>query len=50
MSLEPTTSRRSNESLPERLDAIVNNAGIAVGGPMETRQLPMSGESSWKST
>jgi NAD(P)-dependent dehydrogenase (short-subunit alcohol dehydrogenase family) len=24
------------ESLPERLDAIVNNAGIAVGGPMET--------------
>jgi NAD(P)-dependent dehydrogenase (short-subunit alcohol dehydrogenase family) len=25
-----------DESLPERLDAIVNNAGIAVGGPMET--------------
>ncbi|MDT7764303.1 MAG: hypothetical protein QOC63_3723 [Mycobacterium sp.] len=25
-----------NESLPERLDAIVNNAGIVVGGPMET--------------
>jgi NAD(P)-dependent dehydrogenase (short-subunit alcohol dehydrogenase family) len=25
-----------NESLPERLDAVVNNAGIAVGGPMET--------------
>jgi NAD(P)-dependent dehydrogenase (short-subunit alcohol dehydrogenase family) len=25
-----------NESLPERLDAIVNNAGIAVGGAMET--------------
>lgn len=24
-----------NESLPERLDAIVNNAGIAVSGPME---------------
>jgi NAD(P)-dependent dehydrogenase (short-subunit alcohol dehydrogenase family) len=24
------------ESLPVRLDAIVNNAGIAVGGPMET--------------
>jgi NAD(P)-dependent dehydrogenase (short-subunit alcohol dehydrogenase family) len=23
-------------SLPERLDAVVNNAGIAVGGPMET--------------
>jgi NAD(P)-dependent dehydrogenase (short-subunit alcohol dehydrogenase family) len=23
-------------SLPDRLDAIVNNAGIAVGGPMET--------------
>jgi NAD(P)-dependent dehydrogenase (short-subunit alcohol dehydrogenase family) len=23
-------------SLPQRLDAIVNNAGIAVGGPMET--------------
>jgi NAD(P)-dependent dehydrogenase (short-subunit alcohol dehydrogenase family) len=25
-----------NESLPERLDAVVNNAGIAVSGPMET--------------
>lgn len=25
-----------NESLPERLDAIVNNAGIVVSGPMET--------------
>jgi NAD(P)-dependent dehydrogenase (short-subunit alcohol dehydrogenase family) len=25
-----------NESLPERLDAVVNNAGIAVGGAMET--------------
>ena len=25
-----------SESLPEHLDAIVNNAGIAVGGPMET--------------
>jgi NAD(P)-dependent dehydrogenase (short-subunit alcohol dehydrogenase family) len=25
-----------NESLPERLDAIVNNAGVVVGGPMET--------------
>ena len=25
-----------NESLPERLDAVVNNAGVAVGGPMET--------------
>ena len=24
-----------DEALPERLDAIVNNAGIAVGGPME---------------
>src|SRR6478736_3196740 len=24
------------ESLPERLDAVVNNAGIAVSGPMET--------------
>jgi NAD(P)-dependent dehydrogenase (short-subunit alcohol dehydrogenase family) len=23
-------------SLPERLDAVVNNAGVAVGGPMET--------------
>jgi NAD(P)-dependent dehydrogenase (short-subunit alcohol dehydrogenase family) len=36
-------------SLPERLDAIVNNAGIAVGGAMETLS-PPSGESSWKST
>ena len=26
-----------DESLPERLDAIVNNAGIVVSGPMETR-------------
>jgi NAD(P)-dependent dehydrogenase (short-subunit alcohol dehydrogenase family) len=25
-----------NESLPERLDAIVNNAGVVVSGPMET--------------
>ena len=25
-----------SESLPEHLDAIVNNAGIAVGGPIET--------------
>ncbi len=25
-----------NESLPERLDAIVNNAGVVVTGPMET--------------
>jgi len=25
-----------NDSLPQRLDAIVNNAGIAVGGAMET--------------
>jgi NAD(P)-dependent dehydrogenase (short-subunit alcohol dehydrogenase family) len=25
-----------NESLPERLDAVVNNAGIVVSGPMET--------------
>jgi NAD(P)-dependent dehydrogenase (short-subunit alcohol dehydrogenase family) len=25
-----------SESLPERLDAVVNNAGIAVSGPMET--------------
>jgi NAD(P)-dependent dehydrogenase (short-subunit alcohol dehydrogenase family) len=25
-----------NQSLPERLDAIVNNAGIVVSGPMET--------------
>ena len=24
------------ESLPERLDAIVNNAGVVVSGPMET--------------
>ena len=27
---------RLDASLPERLDAVVNNAGIAVGGPMET--------------
>jgi NAD(P)-dependent dehydrogenase (short-subunit alcohol dehydrogenase family) len=27
---------RLEESLPERLDAVVNNAGIAVGGPVET--------------
>jgi NAD(P)-dependent dehydrogenase (short-subunit alcohol dehydrogenase family) len=25
-----------NDSLPERLDAVVNNAGIVVGGPIET--------------
>jgi NAD(P)-dependent dehydrogenase (short-subunit alcohol dehydrogenase family) len=25
-----------NETLPERLDAIVNNAGVVVSGPMET--------------
>ena len=25
-----------SDSLPNRLDAVVNNAGIAVGGPMET--------------
>src|SRR5689334_16667893 len=25
-----------DESLPKRLDAVVNNAGIAVGGAMET--------------
>jgi NAD(P)-dependent dehydrogenase (short-subunit alcohol dehydrogenase family) len=25
-----------NDSLPERLDAIVNNAGVVVSGPMET--------------
>ena len=31
-----TTSPPWSESLPERLDAIVNNAGIAVGGAMET--------------
>jgi NAD(P)-dependent dehydrogenase (short-subunit alcohol dehydrogenase family) len=27
---------RLDASLPDRLDAVVNNAGIAVGGPMET--------------
>jgi NAD(P)-dependent dehydrogenase (short-subunit alcohol dehydrogenase family) len=27
---------RLDASLPERLDAVVNNAGVAVGGPMET--------------
>ena len=27
---------RLPESLPERLDAVVNNAGVAVGGPVET--------------
>ena len=25
-----------DQSLPQRLDAVVNNAGVAVGGPMET--------------
>jgi NADP-dependent 3-hydroxy acid dehydrogenase YdfG len=25
-----------SDALPERLDAIVNNAGISVTGPMET--------------
>src|SRR4051812_45324652 len=25
-----------NDSLPERLDAVVNNAGVVVSGPMET--------------
>ena len=24
------------ESLPQRLDAVVNNAGVAIGGPLET--------------
>jgi NAD(P)-dependent dehydrogenase (short-subunit alcohol dehydrogenase family) len=27
---------RLHDSLPERLDAVVNNAGVAVGGPVET--------------
>src|ERR1700757_1727321 len=25
-----------DQSLPERLDAVVNNAGVAIAGPMET--------------
>src|SRR4051794_40594127 len=27
---------RLQDSLPKRLDAVVNNAGVAVGGPVET--------------
>ena len=38
-----------SESLPERLDAVVNNAGIVVSGPMET-VTPDGWRNSWRST
>ena len=31
--------RRSRRVLPERLDAVINNAGVVVGGPMEALPL-----------
>ena len=39
-----------HESLPERLDAIVNNAGIVVERADGDTSAPTIGESSWRST